>query len=69
MTIRPYLPAAPCSDCRSTGGHVYDGCRRPARMKGTRFGIDGPLCVSCYYRARYQQVIRPRVLELRRTAP
>jgi hypothetical protein len=55
-------PAAPCADCRTTGGHVYDGMRKPGRMSGRRFGIDGPLCVACYYKWRYRRVICPRAM-------
>jgi hypothetical protein len=62
---RPELrPAVSCADCRTTGGHVYDGMRKPARMSGRRFGIDGPLCVACYYKWRYRCIVRPRAMRL-----
>jgi hypothetical protein len=49
--------AVPCSDCGTRDGHVYWGNHRPARIHGRRFGIDGPLCVACYYKHRYRKAL------------
>jgi hypothetical protein len=59
MIRRTPCPAEPCAGCGTPWGHVYDGMRKPGRMSGLRFGIDGPLCVACYYRERYRQVVKP----------
>lgn len=55
-------PAAPCTDCGGTDGYAWGASRRPSRMSGKRFGIDGPLCGACYYKHRYRSVVRPRIL-------
>lgn len=40
------LPAAPCADCGSTGGHVPAKRRSPYRLHGR--------CAACASRARYR---------------
>lgn len=37
-----------CSDCGTEDGYVRSGLKTPIRINGSRFGIDGDLCWSCY---------------------
>jgi hypothetical protein len=64
--LRDGLPALavkealkPCAKCGTEVGYIPKGCSKPSRLNGTKFGIEGKICVSCFNKLNDKRRVNP----------